>query len=47
VDATFYGLPIAATSQRWVERTPDDARARHQWSTFQPSETKRLREAVF
>jgi len=49
VDATYYGLPQEAMSQRWVERTPAgfvfDVKA-HALMTGQPSETKRLPKAL-
>ena len=45
VDATYYALPSARTSQLWVERTPPDflfdVKA-HALMTGQPSETRRL-----
>jgi uncharacterized protein YecE (DUF72 family) len=45
VDATYYALPSARTSQLWVDRTPPDfifdVKA-HALMTGQPSETRRL-----
>jgi uncharacterized protein YecE (DUF72 family) len=45
IDATYYALPSARTSQLWVERTPPDflfdVKA-HALMTGQPSETRRL-----
>ena len=49
VDATYYSIPAAEMSRRWVERTPDDfvfdVKA-HALMTGQPTETKRLPKAV-
>jgi uncharacterized protein YecE (DUF72 family) len=49
VDATYYGLPQEAMSQRWVERTPDDfvfdVKA-YALMTGQPTETRRLPKSI-
>ncbi len=49
VDATYYALPSAKTSQLWVERTPADFTfdiKAHALMTGQGTETKRLPRAI-
>ena len=49
VDATYYALPSARTSQLWRDRTPPDFTfdvKAHALMTGQPTETKRLPKAI-